>query len=40
MRELDVLVGGFILNILNLFSIFRFGRKIPVPTRDEVKTYL
>ena len=40
MLEVDIIVGGFIVNIVNLFFIFQFGRKTPVPPTDKVKNIL
>ena len=40
MREMDILVGGFIVNIVNLFFIFRFGQKPSPPNSEKVKNIL
>ncbi|MBT5633284.1 MAG: glycosyltransferase family 9 protein [Nitrospina sp.] len=40
MRDVDILLGGFIINILNLFFIFRFNKKKPNPPRERVKNIL
>lgn len=37
---MDILVGGFILNIVNLLFIFRMRRKAPTPPSDRVKNIL
>jgi ADP-heptose:LPS heptosyltransferase len=40
MREMDIFLGGFIINIVNLFFIFRFGRKPISPRPEKVKNIL
>ena len=40
MRGMDILAGGFIMNIVNLFFIFRFGRKTPALPPGKVKNIL
>ena len=40
MRDIDILLGGFIINILNLLFVFRFGKKVSNPPREKVKNIL
>jgi ADP-heptose:LPS heptosyltransferase len=40
MREVDIFLGGFVINILNLFFIFSFRKKLTNPPPDRVKNIL